>query len=354
MGNFKAVNGMTNGSIGDLMGGFNFSLDSVKKTDQGNQITTNNIDEQVGKAYDKDIDISLLVKAKNEWNFIGESETSIFPEPSKDTIYRMAASIDKYGLLHRITVWEQPDGKYMILGGHTRSEAYRWLSENTHKPEYNKIPARVYRKDQISEDDAHRIFIVSNTDQRTLSASAIANAYMELLKLEKEHAFYGSGIYTIPAAAKQADVSPSTFNLYLSFTKLIPELQAAIDNQDLAVWPAYSLSRLSADLQKHVFTAHNKLCRNKSMSKDLGKELQKCEDVQSIDKLIDAWLNKPQTYTYRVSSHLKMNKDETALPIVVPKNMRQEVKKLIIDHVDILGLDSNAKERLISALTSSD
>ena len=347
MADFNAVGGMTNGVFGsNIMEGFNIDIKNVKKADQGTQVATENIEEVVGQAYDKDIETSLLIKAKPEWD--------LFPAPSRDTVYRMAASIDQYGLLHRITVWEQPDGRYMILGGHTRFEAFKWLADNTHKPEYDAIPARVYRADQLTDDDAHRIFLVSNTDQRTLSASVIANAYMDLLKLEKEHAFYGSGIYSRAAAAKQAEVSESTFALYLSFRKLIPELRQALDNKDLAVWPANSLSKLGEDLQHHLFDAHNDLCRDKRLSKDLGKALQACDSVQSIDETIEKWQNRTQVYTYRLSSHVKMDKNETILPVLVPKAARQSVKKILIEYADMLDLDDTAKKRFLSALTSSD
>ena len=335
-----------NGDFTSLDGLADIDMSAIKKADQGTKISTENIDEVVGQAYDKDIEMSLLIKAKPEWD--------LFPAPSRDTVYRMAASIDQYGLLHRITVWEQPDGRYMILGGHTRFEAFKWLADNTHKSEYDVIPARVYRANQLTEDDAHRIFLVSNTDQRTLSASVIANAYMDLLKLEKENSFYGSGIYSRAAAAKQAEVSVSTFNLYLSFKGLIPELRQALDNNDIALWPAYSLARLSEDLQRHFFTVHNGLCHDKNLSKDLGKAIQNCKNAQEMNKIIDEWFSRPQTYTYRVSSHVKMNKDETALPLLIPKAMRQSVKTILIENADLLGLDEAAQQRLIAALKSED
>ena len=346
MADFNAVDGMANGVFNNMMSDFNIDIKNVKETDQGDQATTNSIDEVVGQAYDKDIETSLLIRANHEWD--------LFPAPSRDTVYRMAASIDQYGLLHRITVWEQPDGKYMILGGHTRFEAFKWLADNTHEPKYDKIPARVYKADQLTEDDAHRIFLVSNTDQRTLSASVIANAYMDLLKLEKEHAFYGSGIYSRVAAAKQADVSTTTFNLYLAFGKLIPELKSALDTKDLALWPAYSLAGMSEDLQRHIYNSHTVLCQDKNLSKDLAKELKSCDSPQSIDDIINKWASRPQVYTYRVSSHIKMSKEETVLPLLVPKTTRQSVKNLIIEHADMLGLEQEAKERLIAALTSED
>ena len=353
MGNFNAVEGMVNGSFENLMGNFSIDPKSVKKSDQGNESSTNNIDAKVGKSYDKDIETSLLIKADPRWNSVNGTEgTHLFPEPSMDTVLRMAASISQYGLLHRITVWERPGDRYMILGGHTRFEAFQWLSDNTHDPAYDTIPARVYRADQLTEDDAHRIFIVSNTDQRTLSASAVANAYMALFQLETQNAFYGSGIYSRAAAAKQADVSLSTFNLYLSFGQLIPELRQALDNSDIALWPAYYLTRIGRNLQQHIFCKHNALCHGKSMSKDLGKALSSCGSIEAIDETVNAWMHKPKVYTYRIPTHIKMKKDETALPLLVPKKMRQSVKKLIIEHVDLLGLEPEAKERLISALAS--
>ena len=83
----------------------------------------------------------MLRPAPSEWNFFGR--------PSPDQYALIFQSIYKYGLWHPITVWEQEDGHYMILGGHTRDLVYDELYQMTGDESYLKIPCKVYQHTQM-------------------------------------------------------------------------------------------------------------------------------------------------------------------------------------------------------------
>ena len=139
---------------------------------------TSAIDEIVGEPFEDDIPVNMLYPVPKEWN--------CFPTALEDDVLTMCASISKYGLFHRITLWQTDTNKYMILGGNTRTTCFRKLFEATEEKKWLKIPALIYKKEQLTEIDANRIFLVSNTDQRKMSTQIISTAYCDLMKLEKK------------------------------------------------------------------------------------------------------------------------------------------------------------------------
>jgi len=173
---------------------------------------------EVGSPTDMNVSLFDLILPPYEWS-------QIFKTASDKDVQKMALSIKTYGLLHRITVWDNGQGKFIILGGLTRYAAFRFLYHSTNDEKWAYIPASVFGNDQIDRLDAKRIFLISNTDQRRSSIREIINAYYHLLKIEKQRAYYGSGIFARDAAAKEAQVAPSKFSMYLKLKNLIPELK---------------------------------------------------------------------------------------------------------------------------------
>ena len=150
--------------------------------------------------FEKMIDRNRLRPAPPDWNFFGR--------PSPEQYALIFQSIYQYGLWHPITVWEQEDGYYMILGGHTRDLVYDELYQMTGEETYLRIPCKVYQHNQISDVTARRIVILSNIAQRAQENPKLRiRCYCEMVRLEKLEAFYGSGIDTNAAVAKLFGVS---------------------------------------------------------------------------------------------------------------------------------------------------
>ncbi len=107
------------------------------------------------------LNINDLVDAPSEWNFY---------EPfSEEKLYELVESIIRNGLLHPIVVWEQKDGKFMILAGHNRVRAYKLIYELSQNEDFLNIVATVKGKDQITEIEAREIIIDTNWVARELS-----------------------------------------------------------------------------------------------------------------------------------------------------------------------------------------
>ena len=234
-----------------------------------------NLNAIIGTPADMSVNIFDLIVPPYEW-------TQIFKSPSKKDIRKMALSIETYGLLHRVTLWDNGHNKFIILGGLTRIAAFHYLYDSTNNDKWQFIPAAVYAHDQIDMLDAKRIFIISNTDQRRTSTRDTINAYYHLIKLEKQKAFYGSGIFARDAAAKLANVPSATFSMYLKLMNLIPQLVDEIDNKNIALSSAFHLAFLPKDLQYYIFQKKYHVHLIRRISQKIRHSAKSYSDIDNI------------------------------------------------------------------------
>lgn len=124
-----------------------------------------------GNGADPDIEylyLHQLIDAPKEMN-----EWSVRPE---NVLIDYALSIADTGLIHPLTVWEQPDGKYMILSGHNRKRAYQLLTTKFadikdsngmyFSDKYQTIRCSVYPYKSLDVNKAKRIINDANSNQR--------------------------------------------------------------------------------------------------------------------------------------------------------------------------------------------
>lgn len=108
------------------------------------------------------IDIDLFDDAPEEWNE--------FPAPPAVRKLQIKMSIMNNGILQPVIAWKKPDGRYMILAGHTRIHLCREIleefPETEHRFNYREIPTIVYDCDELTEQKAREIIIDTNYLQR--------------------------------------------------------------------------------------------------------------------------------------------------------------------------------------------
>ncbi len=328
MAQFVSVRGRKNDSLGDtdLGKGSNTNsklqkllakVSAADTSDKNDNADLDAINSVVGQAHEEDVPRELLVPAPEEWN--------CFPEASEDAKIKIAASIYQYGLFHRITLWKQKNGKYMILGGHTRTAAFDYIYDATLDEKYKKLPALVYDYDQLTDIDAHRIFIVSNTDQRNMSVKTLSEAYNDLMKLEKTKAFYGSGLYARDAAARQANISPSLFNRYIHLLKLSDKLINAVDTKEISVKTGYELSFLPKELQDYISNKELHI----GMTYQVASSLRGAKATKDIDAKLKMIADAPKYYKYQVITKLHKPTGYEIVPVIVDKDNREEVLQYI-------------------------
>lgn len=202
---------------------------------------------------DSVIKLDLLDPAPNEWNF--------FPPLEENRFEELVTSIDKDGLWCPIVVWARPNGRYTILGGHTRLRAYKKLLEDyrakgdsVKSDHYSSIPAKVYAYGTLTEADARRICILNNGLGRAKEAPQLQlKSVLEMVKLEKAHSYYGDGDI-LQRVANTFGISRSQAGIYTQIAKkLIPEFQKEYGLR-LATTKARLISSLPPAVQRELLT----------------------------------------------------------------------------------------------------
>lgn len=209
--------------------------------------------------------ISLDDIQKNSQNFY-----------SLDGIDELAESIEMVGLLNPISVVDA-DGKYRLVSGHRRFEAYYklWLGSDPSSDagrKYSKIPAIVLRgMDDLKETFA---LITANSTARELTYSE--KLQQEKLLRETLTAMKAAGM-AVPRnlgqyIADQIGVSRNEVSRMNSVNKnLIPEAREKVDAGEMTAQQAYELSKKpEAEQKQSVLYSGN--YESDTIQRDLNKE----------------------------------------------------------------------------------
>ena len=284
--------------------------------------------------FEEMIDRNMLRPAPSEWNFFGR--------PSPDQYALIFQSIYKYGLWHPITVWEQEDGHYMILGGHTRDLVYDELYQMTGDETYLRIPCKVYQHDQISDITARRIVILSNIAQRAQENPKLRiRCYCEMVRLEKLEAFYGSGIDTNAAVAKLFGVSRATVFFYRGLENLLDVFVDALEKNKISRRAATIIGSLPEKLQRHIWDKGYYL----NLTNPLLKKLKLINSIPGMDQLFNDQENPASKgkYHYTFVSDIAKPNGYDALTLYVSHNDMekfQELLKIFLDKTDTISVET--------------
>lgn len=219
------------------------------------------------------IDTDDLVDAPSDWNFYGSLSDSKMRE--------LLESIESNGLLHPIVVWEQSQGKYMILAGHNRVKAYRILEEKSGGVDYRKIPALIKGIDEIDEDDAREIIIDTNWVQRVLSAveksKSIVEKYAVLEKKKK------SGMGRIrDIIAKEYEVTGRLVDEYRRLGNLRDEIKDMVSDNRLSMTSASKLGLFDKTTQSWIVEKFGD-----KLSRKYTKQLRSGMDRDEIEGIFE-------------------------------------------------------------------
>lgn len=263
------------------------------------------------------IPLDELVSAPKKWNF--------FEPPNADAKANIIKSIHRYGLWNPITVWEQEDGTYMILGGHTRKAAFEYLYEHTGEDRYKTIPASVYAKDTLDDYEAERILILNNVAQRNHVPEKLRpRCFGKLVELEKQKSFYGSGIDVKEAVAKASGTSRTTVFNYLNLEDLIPELLELYTTGELPMTKGVIISKLAEDLQRHIYEN----CYYERPAKQL-KELKDANSIEEIDSKLQEAEMPSSSRNYTVKTSVERPEGFSTVGIHVAQGDLDRVKSLL-------------------------
>lgn len=214
--------------------------------------------------------------------------------PSKYAELKM--SIAAKGVLNPLYLWEQADGKYMILSGHNRREACSdILSEYADDPNFDKErekflypPVRVFKKDELDEESARELIYDTNVQREKISPKERTKAVKSCVEIYSQRKDLKGR--TLTDVIRDMGVQKSTIYNYMSIhDHMIPQLQELFYNGTLKVAGATKVASLNIEVQKHIADEWlDELTDKKAM------QLKKKMDFKAVDEVLGSG-NEPMT-----------------------------------------------------------
>lgn len=256
----------------------------------------------------KRVSTNLLYGAPQEWNFFKPLDDAKLAE--------LMITIQNSGLMSPITIWQNPseDGSFMILSGHNRVRAYQELYKLTGDPKYLSIESIIKTKDEITEDEAKRIIIISNYVSRTLTTKEIIKS---VIALYKTYRYVKGGGYA--KIAKSLNLSEDTVYDYAQLGNLIDVFIDLIDNKRIHLKNGVRISRLNAEVQSWLYDTYCDMFLNTLTKKELNNKLKriKSKTTQADLEIIMLECANANEVTY------------TKLTLDIPSNYYEECMEMI-------------------------
>ncbi|MED1125189.1 ParB/RepB/Spo0J family partition protein [Bacillus atrophaeus] len=261
------------------------------------------------------IDIYKLRPAPPEWNFYS-------PLPDHK-MYEMVESIESIGLIDRIIVWEEANKEnYIILSGHNRFRAYEMIYNATQDEKYLRIPAKVYKHEDITVTEAKEIVVDTNWVQRSLTPIERAQSIAAKINLlnEKKSIIRGMG-RTRDLVAERYGIKGRMVENYKKLMYLEHFFVDMVNSRDLSVSSGAKLAVFSKDTQKWIFDNFYNNLDNKSVSK-LKKGMTK-EEIAEI-----------------LNSKTEVEEERTKVKIEIPYGLEKNFTKFFEEWAENQNLTS--------------
>ena len=324
------------------------STDSQRNDDE----RLKNIERMYPTFSQEKIELDRLIPAKAEWNFFPKQENGIKEELMKN--------IAAYGQLSPAIVWEQADGKYMILGGHTRYLAIKRLYEVFAKAgdyeeakRFQTLNCNVYGKDEIDEIEARKIIIFDNVIRRENTTAIKVQAIINMNRLEHDTRQKRKwGIKRAKALATVANAlgeNENTIKKLYKLRSLIPEFWPLVDSKDpserISHQFAGAVAGLGNNLQKYIY--QNKLYKIKLLTPQLNL-LKKAADTDGIDAVFNA----EPIQIISSKAHLTSGsvEDCVGFTVVCPKDEVEKIKGIVFDALSSSNEISQRAKDMLAAV----
>lgn len=235
------------------------------------------------------IELDKLIDAPRDWNF--------FPPLDEVKFEELINSIQINGLLVPLVVWDQGNGKYMILSGHNRKRAYETLYERTSDKKYKRIFCTIKNADEIDIEDAKNIIIDTNFVQRELSPSIKSKCIIEKYKSLGRKKYGANSASPTDIISEQYNLKRSQIFLYYKLRNLIPQLADMLDNKKISLKAAAILADLRPEFQLQLYNNYRSyLVNNLIMKIDKNKsEEEILADLTKTDKVEEQYITVTNT-----------------------------------------------------------
>lgn len=182
------------------------------------------------------VELAKLHDAPKEWNF--------FKPLGEEKFLELCDSILQNGLIHPVIAFENEHQQLVLISGHNRKNAYRWLAEKTGDQGYNRIACVIKRG--IGEDEARALLVDANWVQRSLTpserAKAILYKYTNMGRKNRDAESKGKRTYDI--VAEHFGLKATQVYQYTRLATLPEQWLRQVDEGSLSIKAAVYLSGL--------------------------------------------------------------------------------------------------------------
>ena len=287
---------------------------------------------------EKKVPLSLLDPAPNDWNFFGR--------PDKEQYELLIDSIICHGLLNPVTLWKRPNGRYMILSGHTRAsvfQACRDASDEDKKKDWEEIPAKIYEENEIKEDTAQQIIIEANMCQRAKESVRLrVRCIGRLAEIgRRQHRYGDANDKVTQRIAERWGIKRSSVFFYQRVAKfLLPVLADRFSDHLMSRTVADYLCRLSTEVQQHMIDSGYIARLTIAYARQFKEGMTKAD----IDRIFSE--SSPERHTYNMQLSFAKPKDSEILGICVSKKDLAKCREIVLKALSNADISEETKQML--------
>lgn len=319
-------------------------INSDNQISENQQDNSKQIEKLFPSSHDIDIDLLELDRAPAEWNF--------FEIPDVETLKLIAKSIYYQGQLAPALVWKQPNGRYMILGGHTRFLVLNFLMESypDESERFSKMRCHVYDYEQLNEATARFIIITNNMTQRAKeSTQSQVQSIVQAIELQKEIKKDVWGELkgrSIDVVAKAFGFSVSKVGRIYQLRKLVPGMMKLLEDRIITEADARKFSAMTEDVQQYLLD--NNTYQKLSILK--MRNLLKAVTKEEAEDIVTA----PEEYVYDgVQLKYEVPKNFSKLSLPMDKEDINAVKSALLKVLDGIEFKNEKSKEIMTALLKS-
>ena len=192
--------------------------------------------------------------------------------------------------------------KYIVLAGHNSVDDFIKLHKTTNDDKYLKIPAFIFKKDEITIETAKSIVVDTNYVQRILSTKEKVKSVMyKYAELEKNKIKKGN---TKDIIAEELNMSPRMVMHYKKLGDVITPLQDMVYDETLTLTSVLKVADKTKDLQEWLVNTYKDKLSSKILNKI--KPYMKRGDIERLFNKENSECDVDlKTISFEIPSHLE-------------------------------------------------